>query len=62
MIKVKRGSDERSVKESRIQEYLDAGWQRVEGEEVIRLRPPAKSSKAAVEKTALEATEPKGEE
>jgi hypothetical protein len=61
MIKIKRGSDERSVKESRIQEYIDAGWQRVEGEEVIRLRPPAKFSKAAVDKTALEANKPQGE-
>ena len=51
-IKVKKGLEIREVKTSRIQEYLDAGWTQVDsvssiGEEVIRLKPPAKV-KAAV--------------
>lgn len=55
MIKVKKGSESRSIKDSRLQEYLAAGWRQDQGEEVIRLRPPAKTPKAAVEQTALEA-------
>ena len=49
-IQVTRGAETRLVKASRLQEYLSAGWQQSSdkhGEEVIRLKPPAKKSKAA---------------
>jgi hypothetical protein len=51
-IKVKKGLEIREVKTSRIQEYIDAGWTQVDavssiGEEVIRLKPPAKVKAAA---------------
>jgi hypothetical protein len=49
-VKVSKQGEVREVKKSRLQEYLDAGWQQstpIEGEEVIRLKPPAKKSKAA---------------
>jgi hypothetical protein len=58
-VKVKKQDEVREVKESRLKEYLDAGWQQlgpIEGEEVIRLKPPAKKSKAA-EKLAEEAND-----
>jgi hypothetical protein len=50
-IEVKKGNEIRWIKPSKKQEYLDAGWQQPgsnEGEEVIRLKPPAKSSRNAV--------------
>ena len=52
MVKVSviKNGEARLVKASRLKEYLDAGWQQpgpVAGEEVIRLKPPAKKSKAA---------------
>jgi hypothetical protein len=58
-VKVKKQDEVREVKESRLKEYLDAGWQQlspIEGEEVIRLKPPAKKSKAA-EQLAEEAND-----
>lgn len=58
-LKVKKQDEVREIKQSRLQEYLDAGWQQstpIEGEEVIRLKPPAKKSKAA-EKLAEEAND-----
>lgn len=53
MVKVQviKNGEARLVKASRLKEYLDAGWNKpgpIEGEEVIRLKPPAKSSRAAV--------------
>jgi hypothetical protein len=49
-IKVTKQGEVREVKTSRLQEYLDYGWQQsnsIVGEEVIRLKPPARKSKAA---------------
>lgn len=49
-VKVKKQDEVREIKESRLKEYLDSGWKQlgpIEGEEVIRLKPPAKKSKAA---------------
>jgi len=49
-VSVVKSGEVRLVKSSRLKEYLDAGWQQPvpnEGEEVIRLKPPAKKSKAA---------------
>lgn len=49
-VKVSKQGEVREVKKSRLQEYLDAGWQQstpIEGEEVIRLKPPAKVKAAA---------------
>lgn len=47
---VVKNGEVRLVKASRLKEYLDAGWRQSNlnaGEEVIRLKPPAKKSKAA---------------
>jgi hypothetical protein len=49
-VKVTKQGEVREVKTSRLEEYLNSGWQQsssIEGEEVIRLKPPAKKSKAA---------------
>jgi hypothetical protein len=49
-VKVTKQGEVREVKTSRLQEYLDYSWQQfnpIVGEEVIRLKPPAKKSKAA---------------
>jgi hypothetical protein len=49
-IKVTKQGEVREVKTSRLEEYLNSGWQQsssIVGEEVIRLKPPAKKSKAA---------------
>jgi hypothetical protein len=49
-VKVSKNNEVREIKASRLQEYLSAGWQQSSdkhGEEVIRLKPPAKKSKAA---------------
>jgi hypothetical protein len=58
-ISVVKNREARLVKSSRLKEYLDAGWKQAvsnEGEEVIRLKPPARISKAAV-KLAEEAND-----
>lgn len=49
-IKVTKQGEVREVKTSRLEEYLNSGWQQsssIVGEEVIRLKPPARKSKAA---------------
>jgi hypothetical protein len=49
-VKVSKQGEVREIKRSRLEEYLESGWQQagpIEGEEVIRLKPPAKKSKAA---------------
>jgi hypothetical protein len=49
-VKVTKQGEVREVKTSRLEEYLNSGWQQsssIVGEEVIRLKPPAKKSKAA---------------
>jgi hypothetical protein len=50
-VSVVKNGEVRLVKSSRLKEYLDAGWRQSnlnQGEEVIRLKPPARISKAAV--------------
>jgi len=50
-VSVVKNGEARLVKSSRLKEYLDAGWKKPDsnqGEEVIRLKPPARSSRAAV--------------
>lgn len=54
-ITLKRGNEIRDVKESRLQEYLTAGWNTLtvsptvikQSDEVIRLKAPVKTVKAA---------------
>lgn len=49
-IKVTKQGEVREVKTSRLEEYLNSGWQQsssIVGEEVIRLKPPAKVKAAA---------------
>lgn len=59
-VTVVKNGEVRLVKASRLKEYLDAGWNKPgsnEGEEVIRLKPPARSSRAAVKLAQEEAND-----
>lgn len=67
MIKVRKGSAEKSIHDHKLAEYLEAGWEQIKPaepvkavDEVIRLKPPVKT-KATV-RAVEEANDDKGDE